>query len=269
MTTSGNQTAITTANTASVNYQHCTLTSGTSSCVSVGAGSSVALHYCFLNSSNASTITGTGTLSFTSLTANSVLSLDAALTLSNGAMKSFQSLGGVGTSGQVWTSNGVSTPPSFQAASAGKLIKYTTTTSSTPTSTSTTLALTGVTPTTSNTTSLISITYAPNSASNHLLFTFSAPFSNSLANNVSGFFLFAGTTLISAFPFIEGSAAGAANVASFTYSALSGTTSSTVYAVYYAPSIGSLFILENNASTAFYNGSAATNIYFAISEIAP
>lgn len=114
MTMSGNQIGITTAGTSTVNVQHCNFTSGTSSCISIGAGTSVTLHYAFLSSSNGSTVTGTGTFSFTNLTFNSVASLAAGLTLAESTMNSFISGAGVGTSGQVLTSNGVSNPPTYQ-----------------------------------------------------------------------------------------------------------------------------------------------------------
>jgi len=118
----GNQTALTVNSTVGINginLQYCEFASNTASAMSIGSGASIQLHNCFFSSSNATTITGTGTLAFTNLTFNSVSSLDAALTLSNSAMNSFISGAGVGTSGQALTSNGATSPPTWQATSGG------------------------------------------------------------------------------------------------------------------------------------------------------
>jgi len=123
MTMVSNQTGLTTSSSATVTIVHGTFTSGTSSAISVGAGTAVVLHYCLISSSNATSIAGTGTLSFTNLTFNSVASLAAGLTLSNGAMNSFISGAGVGTTGQVLVSNGVSSPPTWQASSSGVIVQ--------------------------------------------------------------------------------------------------------------------------------------------------
>lgn len=119
MTMSGNQTGLTFSGTSSGNVQFCVFGSNTSTAITVGSGCSLQLHNCLVSSSNGTTIGGSGTLLFTNLTFNSVASLAGTLTLSLGAMNSFISGAGTGTTGQVLTSNGVSSPPTWQAASGG------------------------------------------------------------------------------------------------------------------------------------------------------
>lgn len=113
------QIAITNNSTAAnIGFSYCYFACITASAISIGVGATVAAHYCFLSSSNANTITGTGTLQFTNLTCNSVANLDAGLTLVLNAMHTFVGAGGIGTAGQVLTSNGSSAPPTFQGTSS-------------------------------------------------------------------------------------------------------------------------------------------------------
>lgn len=139
MTMSGNQTALTTTGTSGFNFQHTTFASNTSSCISIGSGTSGQLHNCLLSSSNANTITGSGTLLFTCITFNSVANLQNTLTLTLGAMNTFISGAGTGTTGQVLTSNGASAPPTWQTSGGGTFVKQARANTSTAGSTATTI----------------------------------------------------------------------------------------------------------------------------------
>lgn len=137
-------------------------------------------------------------------------------------------------------------------------------TSSTKTSTSTALATTGTTPTTSNTTILISLTYTPISTNNIIRFNFSCPISNSSATQ-NGFFLFSDSTFITAT--LMPTTAGGNSTVNFSGYFTPLSTSSTTYAIYYAPAAGTTFTLQTTAGTALYGGTGATNIYFEILEV--
>jgi len=177
-----------------------------------------------------------------------------------------------GTSGQVLTSNGTGVAPTFQNAGGsgtGSIVQQVRTSSTTATSTGTTLGVT-TTPTTSNTTSLITLACTPTSATNVLIFEFSAPFDNSGTSGGVGFFLFAGSTFISAFPFVAAANSSATyGTGAFRYYAVSGTTSATTYAVYYAGIGTTAYILQNSSSTALYGGTGNTAIQFTITEVKP
>jgi hypothetical protein len=115
-----NQTCLTlSTSTGSANLSYSEFVSGTPAAISIGASNSLQLHYCLIASGTSPPIAGTGTLSFTHIAFNSVAGLAAGLTLSEGSMNVFIGAGGVGTSGQVLTSNGVTSPPTWQTAAAG------------------------------------------------------------------------------------------------------------------------------------------------------
>lgn len=81
LTMSGNQTGLTTANTASVGLIHVTFTSGTASAISLGAGTSLQLHHALVSSSNSSPIAGSGTLLYSDISFNSVVSIQSTVIL--------------------------------------------------------------------------------------------------------------------------------------------------------------------------------------------
>jgi hypothetical protein len=188
MTMSGNQVAVTTAGTSTVNLQHCNFTSGTSSCISIGATSSVTLHYSFLSSSNAATIAGTGTLDFTNLSFNSVAALAAGLTLSEGSMNIFLGAGGVGTTGQVLTSNGPSSPPTYQAAGTGVVVQQIRATKSAAQTITNNIAAITTTPTTSTGSSIVQVSITPTNAS-HILLIEGLVVATSAGNNVGAYII--------------------------------------------------------------------------------
>ena len=188
MTMSGNQVGITTAGTSTVSLQHCNFTSGTSSCISIGSTSSVTLHYAFLSSSNASTIAGTGTLDFTNLSFNSVASLAAGLTLSEGSMNIFLGAGGVGTSGQVLTSNGVSSPPTYQAAGTGVVVQQKRATKSAAQTITNNITDITTTPTTSTGSSIVQVSITPTNSS-HILLIEGLVVATSAGNNVGAYII--------------------------------------------------------------------------------
>ena len=153
---------------------------------------------------------------------------------------------------------------------SGSIVGQSRVTSTTATSSSTVLAVTGVTPTTSNTVSLLSTTYTPTASANLLFFQCTVPFSSGTGGSISigiSLFLFAGSTLLAAYPFYV--ANNSPSTANFTYYKAAGTTSLTTYAVYYAVLTtgggGSSYILSS-AGTAFYN-SALTSMEFTVTEV--
>lgn len=169
MTMAGNQTAVTTADTSGFNYQFATIASNTSSCINLGAGTSAQLHYCLLSSSNGNTITGSGTLLFTNITFNSVANLQNTLTLSNGAMNSFISGAGVGTAGQVLTSNGSSSPPTWQTGGGGTFVKQARANTNTAGSTSTTIPFDDTIPQNTEGAEVLTVSITPANTNNILL----------------------------------------------------------------------------------------------------
>ncbi len=205
---------------------------------------------------------GTGETSFT---AYSVL---CGGTTSTGAL---QNVSGVGTLGQVLTSNGASALPSWTVGGGGTgiVVAEKRVSTSTPTSSNTTLAITGTTPTTGNTVSFLSTTYTPTSSTNVLKFQFSCPYSTTSSSITAvGFFLFAGSTLLASYPCTGTSTATVlTHTASFTFYAVSGTTSLTTYAVYYATTGGTAHLLETAAAAAFYNSTCTATLI--ITEVTP
>lgn len=81
LTMSGNQTGLTTANTAAVGIIHATFTSGSSSAISLGSGTSLQLHHALISSSNASPVAGTGTFIYSDISFNSVVSVQSTVIL--------------------------------------------------------------------------------------------------------------------------------------------------------------------------------------------
>jgi hypothetical protein len=139
----------------------------------------------------------------------------------------------VGTAGDKLTSNGAGVAPTFVTPPSGTVVNQSRKTVTTASITNTTVLSTVTTPTTSNTVLLDSITYTPASSSNVLIFQFSAVVSHSaVAMDDVGFFLFADTTLLSSYS--VACANLIPNNLCFLYQGAAGTTSSTVYAVYWA-----------------------------------
>ena len=179
---------------------------------------------------------------------------------------------GVGSSGEFLGVSGGVPAWATPSGGGGLVVGFSSASSTTATFANTNIPMTGTTPTTSNTTFLISNTYTPTSSTNYLVFDFCAPYNckASSAQAVTGFFLFQGTTLLTCF--LEGTetTANEVHTSNCSYTALSGTTSSTTYSIYYAPvsSSGSstIFMLSNNG-TEFFNSSTATQITFNITEI--
>lgn len=150
------------------------------------------------------------------------------------------------------------------------IIQQVRTASTTSVSSTKVLASTGTTPTTTNSDLIISLSCTPTSATNVLVFDFTTPFSCDV-DSVTGFFLFSGTTFLSAFPLWQnGAGAGAERntYMNFTYYMVSGTTSATTYSVYWAQSQagGTLRTLKNSAGTDFYGGAANTATQLIITE---
>lgn len=257
--TVGNQTAITTSSTASVQIIHGEIASGTASAISVGAGTTVELHYVLLNSSNATTITGTGTLSFTNIVANSVLSLAAGLTLSNAAMKSFISSGGVGTAGQVFTSNGVSTAPSWQAASAGTVVQQIRANKTAAQTITSNIGAITTTPTTSTGSSVISVSITPTNAS-HILLIEGNLVCTSAGNSYTAYIIQngAGNSIASSWQ-SNGNANNPMTIPVRTYITAGGTSAITFDL--YGASVGTnTFVNSNTSGTQLSGGTAFTSL---------
>jgi len=184
-----------------------------------------------------------------------------------------QSIASVGTTGQVLTSNGAGALPTFQAAGGGSgfVVGQGRTISTTATSTTTGLDYTGKTPTTANTVLLLSVTYTPTSATNVLYFDFSVPYSTGGTSNGLGLFLFQGSTFLAGFPYKSTTAVGnEAFTATGRYYKVSGTTSSTTYAIYYVSSVNGVTVYAcSDQGTNFYNSATAVAMNFTVTEVLP
>jgi len=269
MTMAGNQTAITTADTSGFNFQHSTIASNTSSCISLGAGTSGQLHHCLLSSSNGNTIAGSGTLAFTNITFNSVANLQNTLTLSNGAMNGFFTGAGVGTAGQVLTSNGSSSPPTWQAAGGGALVKQVRASTNTAGSTATAMPFDDTIPQIGEGAEILNVAITPANASNILLIEYnyyasmSAP-DGAAINMTSALFQDATANAIYAQCDINrfsGDTSGAKNWArsiSGRFYMVAGTTSSTTFRLRAGTSSGTYYWLSNVGSGLYSTADLAT-----------
>ena len=162
-------TIITTAGTGASVFFHCNfITNNSNADITIGTGTSVSLWDCFLNSGATYPINGTGTLFFSDIQFNSICAIDPGLTISNAAAHTWISGGGIGTTGQVWTSNGASSPPTFQTASGGVVVQQVRANTSTQSNGATTFAL-GATPTTSGGTQVLSVAITPTNAAHVLV----------------------------------------------------------------------------------------------------
>ena len=259
-TMSGNQTALTYNSTTAGNLQKSLLTAGSSSAVSIGAGATLQLLDCIISSSNGTSITGTGTLQFTTLTFNSVSSLGAGLTLSLGAMNTFVSGGGVGTSGQVFTSNGVTSPPTWQAASSGIVVQQVRASTTAEATLTTNIAAATTLPTTANGTSVVTVSITPTNSA-HVLLIEGQVVCTSTGNNVVVWVIENATGNALASAQIEATAANVPATIPVRFYQAAGTTSSTAYALYAATvSAGSTFINANTSGTQLCGGTAFTSI---------
>lgn len=262
MTMSGNQTALTISGsaTASLNLQNTTMTSGTSSCINIGANGSVSLHNCFLSSSNANTITGTGSLSFTEITFNSTANINSTLTLSETTSNIFLGAGGVGTTGQVLTSNGASSPPTFQAAGGSSFAVQQVRANTTSNASITSTFSIGSIPTTSGGTQVLSVAITPTNSSHVLVieYTYFCVYEvglNADGSQISG--IFQDATANALYGQIDASFYnnnGATQIQSGgavtgRYYMTAGTTSSTTFKVRIGVTTGTAFFLENKAGS--------------------
>jgi hypothetical protein len=257
---SANQTVITTSGTNTVTFEHTTFaTNGAATAINIGATSTVALHYAFLSSSNASTISGTGTLEFTNLVFNSVASLAAGLTLTETSMHTFIGAGGVGTAGQVLTSNGASTPPTFQTG-VGAIVQQVRASTSAEATLTTTIASITTLPTTANGTSVVSVSITPTNSA-HILLIEGNVTCTSAGNNTAAWIIENATgNALATFWGYGASANQPMNIPIRFYQA-AGTTSATTYAIYVATqSAGNTFINGNTSATQLSGGTAFTSI---------
>lgn len=138
-----NVTALTTAGTGNSEQRFSNFLAGTASAISIGTGTTVRLYKALINSTNTNSITGAGTLKYSSVvftntsnTINVTTQTPIPLTVQQGGTFSssfvaytpvcggttttgaLQSVASTGTSGQVLTSNGAGALPTFQAAGA-------------------------------------------------------------------------------------------------------------------------------------------------------
>ncbi len=177
---------------------------------------------------------------------------------------------GTGLSGGGTVSlGGTITLTNTNPASSGSTLGISRASSTTAISTTTVLLATGTTPTSGNTDLLISNSYTATSSTSHLTFTFSAPFSRTGTDGGIGLFLFDGTTLLKSFICNIGGTGAAAQgqMANFTYDMVSGSTSSKTYNLRFAATkTGTVFLLQDNTGTAFYNSASGTSIQFNVTE---
>jgi hypothetical protein len=106
-----NTTAITISSTSSSQQQmnNCYIASGTASAISIGAGAGSAFNLTNsnINSNNTNAITGSGTLNYAGLVFTGTSS-----TINTSTLNPLP-VSGAGTTGQVWTSNGKGSSPTF------------------------------------------------------------------------------------------------------------------------------------------------------------
>lgn len=257
LTMSGNQTAITTSDTASVNLQFTEIASGTSSAISVGSGTSVTLHYCHLSSSNASTVAGTGTFTFTNIVFNSVASLAAGLTLSNANANSFISGAGVGTSGQVFTSNGASSPPTWQAAGSGLVVQQVRTSTAATDSTATAIPADDTIPQNTEGKQLFSLAITPTSSSHVLVIE--VVLNIAIATVVQAavaLFQDSGANAIATQGYADSNGTACIHPSTLRFYMTAGTTSATTFAVRYGPAAGGTAYINQNAGGRLFGGVA-------------
>jgi hypothetical protein len=180
-----------------------------------------------------------------------------------------QPIASVGTSGQVLTSNGAGTLPTFQAgggSASGSIIGEGRSTSTTAITSTTVLVRTGTTPTTGNSDSIISVTYTPTNSNNVLKFAFTAPVSSSSTAQNSSVLLFQGTTFVTGFNYSWGSTAS--GLFNFQYYMVAGTTSSTTYNIRSSVSGGTLYYLTQ-VGTQYFNSATGSAIQFTVTEVLP
>ena len=175
---------------------------------------------------------------------------------------------GVGTSGQILTSNG-SGAPTFSALSkpSGTPLGQARSTSKGGTSTTTVINNASTTPTTANTAALASITYTPANTSNVLIFEWTSSIGcPALADYSVGFSLFQTSTLQCTWSGLAGSTNELSTITG-RYQQAAGTTSSTTYAVryfLYCPTTGTAYINQDSANNT-YNSSLSYT--FIITEV--
>lgn len=256
----GNQTAITTSGTASVNLQNTEITGGTSSAISIGTGSSVLLQTCQISSSNATTIAGTGTLSFTNITFNSGASLAAGLTLSNASTNTFISGAGVGTSGQVLTSNGVTSPPTWQTPGASVVVQQIRSSTAATDSTSTAIPADDTIPQNTEGKELLTVTITPTSSSHILVIQAELNFSIAVTPQAAmALFQDSTANALCAGPLLF-SVAGYMGSNVLTYYMTAGTTSSTTFKLRYGPAAGGTVYINSVSGTRLYGGVALCSL---------
>jgi hypothetical protein len=244
--TATNTTALTLTTSAISSERYSSFSSGSASAISIGSTASFQTDFMAVQSGNTNAITGAGAIQY------GLIVYD-----------------GTSSGNNVTTQTTFNTQPAL--STTGSIVQQIRKTSTTAISTTTTLALTGTIPTTSNTTLAISQSVTPKSATDVLIFDFACPFSGSaVAFSGCSFFLFAGTTLLGSFPFVVDVTAGTNNfgVGTFRFYAVSGTTSATTYAVYYAPVSGTAFLLTD-AGTAYFGGTGNTSMQLIVTEVLP
>jgi hypothetical protein len=162
--------------------------------------------------------------------------------------------------------NSITIASSGGSSPSGTVLGEARATLTTPTSSSLVLAQTGATPTTGTTTLAMSVTYTPTSATStiHLKACFSWCTSTGVSR--AGAFLFSGSTLVGAFPLLDSTAGTDGDTSTIETYFTSGTTSSTSYALYYAPgSLGSMYLLQTSGATQYYNGTS--DAYLIVTEV--
>jgi hypothetical protein len=124
------------------------------------------------------------------------------------------------------------------AGGTGGIVQQVRTSFSTPAQSTRTIfpgqgPLIGTLPTQANTDFLMSVTLTPHNVSDILYFDFSTTYSYGQPG-LAAFFFFAGNTLLNIFYPLVSAFTGIPNAASFEFFAVAGTTSSTVYSIYWS-----------------------------------
>jgi hypothetical protein len=154
---------------------------------------------------------------------------------------------------------------------SGSIVQEIRTSTNVSTSTGQILLGRGNTPTTSNTTLLISLSLTPKNASNVLKFTFNSTYSSTAG---VGFFVFSGNTLLGSYnAYPAPNTIFQNNLVSFNLYSVAGTTSPTTYAIYWVNNTSSASATAQTLldgigfNTAVWNGSELTQ--FVVTEVLP
>ncbi len=251
---------LTTAGTNTCSFFNCNfICNGSTNAISIGTGTGVSLYHCFLSSSATYPITGTGTLIFTELEFNSIGAIDPSLTISNAAAHTWVSAGGVGSAGQVYTSNGASSPPTFQTASGGVVVQQIRATKSTAQTITNNIGAITTTPTTSTGSSVVQVSITPTNAA-HILVIEAVLVATSAGNYFGAYIIqnAAGNSIATSWTY--GAAANVPNHTTILAYITAGGTSAITFDLYGMTVGANTYVNANTSATQLSGGTATSTL---------